>query len=309
MSQAAPARRESRGRQMSGDMIEPTTNQQTTAGRSAGDRKPPVPSTKIKCAFCGGTGRDPFEVMSKKSSCPVCKGRGEVSVQEPLVPCAYCHGTGQQPRTRLSCPACQGKGVVHLAGPTTECPNCEGAGKEPKTNMPCWVCKGAGLIAKDSTVAQRIMKNPKRKTAKRKPRRTTTVPEEMMIVKCAFCQGIGRDPYQILSKLSNCPVCNGRTTAKVRKPAYPCAYCHGTGRQRGTRLNCSVCKGIGQVTVAGPTAECPECKGGGKARGGADLPCALCRGTGLLAEKSAAKATVPAQETSGASKGGAAGET
>lgn len=115
---------------------------------------------------------------------------------------------------------------------------------------------------------------------------------ETMTVECAFCEGIGRDPYGILSALSKCPVCNGRTQVRVAKPAYPCAYCHGTGKQRHTRLTCSACKGTGHVTVAGPTTECPECDGSGKTQG-ADLPCALCRGAGLIAEKSTEKSTVP----------------
>jgi DnaJ-class molecular chaperone len=114
----------------------------------------------------------------------------------------------------------------------------------------------------------------------------------MMTVECAFCEGIGKDPYEILSKLSKCPVCNGRMKVEVTKPAYPCAYCHGTGKQRHTRLTCSACKGTGHVTVAGPTAECPECDGSGKTHG-PDLSCAFCRGAGLIAERSTEKSTVP----------------
>jgi len=123
---------------------------------------------------------------------------------------------------------------------------------------------------------------------------------EVMTVECAFCGGVGRDPYGILSKLSKCPVCNGRTKVKVAKPAYPCAYCHGTGKQRHTRLTCTVCKGTGYVTIAGPTSECPECEGSGKTRG-SDLPCVFCRGAGLIAEKSTEKATVAAQDMGTAS--------
>ena len=48
---------------------------------------------------------------------------------------------------------------------------------------------------------------------------------------------------------------------EVTKPAYPCANCHGRGKQRHTRLTCSACKGTGHITVAGPTARCPECAG------------------------------------------------
>lgn len=120
---------------------------------------------------------------------------------------------------------------------------------------------------------------------KRKPSRRRMPRGDMLTIKCAFCEGTGRDPYEVLSRLSNCQVCNGRTKVEVMKPAYPCAYCQGTGRQRHTRLTCSACKGTGQVTVAGPTARCPECRGSGRMRG-PDLPCVLCRGAGLIVEKS-----------------------
>ncbi|MCK4340957.1 MAG: hypothetical protein KAY37_04460 [Phycisphaerae bacterium] len=279
------------------------------AKRAAAGTTPAGVGTQIDCAFCSGTGVDPFGVMSQESNCPVCNGRGKVHVQEPTVSCAYCHATGNQPGTRLTCTTCHGKGVLHLAGPTTQCPNCDGSGREPKTNMPCGLCKGAGLISRHKTVPTKVLeKKAKRKAVKRKAARRTTPPEEMMVVKCAFCDGVGVDPFGVMSVLSKCPVCNGRTKVSVRKPAYPCAYCHGTGRQRGTKLSCGVCKGTGHVTVPGPVAECPECDGRGK-RHGARLPCVLCRGTGLVTEKSTEKATVPAQDNSTDSQGGAAEET
>jgi len=31
---------------------------------------------EIKCAFCGGTGRDPFKVLSPLSNCGICGGKG-----------------------------------------------------------------------------------------------------------------------------------------------------------------------------------------------------------------------------------------
>ena len=137
---------------------------------------------------------------------------------------------------------------------------------------------------------------------KRKPSRRRMPRGEMLTLECAFCAGAGRDPYEVLSRLSNCPVCNGRTEVEVAKPAYPCAHCDRTGRQRHTRLTCSACKGTGHVTVAGPTAQCPQCRGSGTIRGN-DLPCSLCRGAGLIAERSTAKATVAAQDIGAASRG------
>jgi len=39
----------------------------------------------IKCAFCKGTGKDPFDLLSKLSTCQVCGGKGKVEVKEPMI--------------------------------------------------------------------------------------------------------------------------------------------------------------------------------------------------------------------------------
>lgn len=102
---------------------------------------------------------------------------------------------------------------------------------------------------------------------------------------CAFCNGAGRDPYEILSRLAKCPVCKGHKTVDVKTPAVPCASCRGTGRQRHTRLTCSACKGTGFVTLeAGPTTQCSQCSGTGRAVE-SDLACSLCKGAGLIVKK------------------------
>ena len=132
------------------------------------------------------------------------------------------------------------------------------------------------------------------KTTKKSPRNPGPT-REMTTVECAFCEGAGTDPFGILSRLSKCPVCNGRTKVEVAKPAYPCAYCRGTGKQRHTRLTCSACKGTGHITLAGPTARCPECDGSGRTQE-SDLPCTFCRGAGLIAEKSIETATVAVRD-------------
>lgn len=108
--------------------------------------KPTGGVTTIKCAFCDGTGRDPYEILSKISDCPVCKGHKTVEAQTPFVACLYCKGTGRQRHTRLTCSACRGKGVIPMAGPTTKCAQCGGAGREPEADLPCSLCKGTGLV-------------------------------------------------------------------------------------------------------------------------------------------------------------------
>lgn len=64
---------------------------------------------EVKCAFCRGTGKDPFGLLSVLSTCGACGGKGTVSVKEPYLPCHACGGTGIQPFTRLRCLGCGGK--------------------------------------------------------------------------------------------------------------------------------------------------------------------------------------------------------
>ena len=113
-------------------------------------QKPAGACKTVKCAFCGGTGRDPYRILSKVSDCPVCKGHKTVEVETPVVACLYCKGTGRQRHTRLTCSACRGAGVITLPGPTAACPQCDGSGREPEADLPCSRCKGAGLVAVDA---------------------------------------------------------------------------------------------------------------------------------------------------------------
>ena len=71
---------------------------------------------EASCAFCRGTGMDPFGIMSWLSTCCVCKGGGIVQVRGPQARCAHCRGSGAV--KRLTCTACGGKGLglhsVHM---------------------------------------------------------------------------------------------------------------------------------------------------------------------------------------------------
>ena len=106
-------------------------------------------STTVKCAFCNGTGKDPFGSMSHLSKCQVCLGRGTVRVQPPVKECAFCGGTGRQPHSaaRLTCGACGGKGAVTTVEPSMVCPTCEGSGIS-MAPLPqyCLTCKGQGVV-------------------------------------------------------------------------------------------------------------------------------------------------------------------
>lgn len=65
----------------------------------------------VTCAFCKGTGRDPYG-LSPLSNCVVCGGRKTVLVREPYETCGACAGTGLYFRSHLYCWPCRGKGVV-----------------------------------------------------------------------------------------------------------------------------------------------------------------------------------------------------
>jgi len=108
--------------------------------------------TSIKCAFCHGTGNDPFGLLSELSTCQVCSGKGEVRIKSPVTKCAFCGGRGIQPHTTscLHCIACGGKGSVTVVEPSEQCPICKGSGIYPRRPhpMPCHLCKGQGIIPK-----------------------------------------------------------------------------------------------------------------------------------------------------------------
>jgi len=76
-------------------------------------KKRTIKFKKIICAFCKGTGKDPFEVPSKLSSCQVCGGRGEVVIADiPHETCPACLGTGVFAHHRMPCSVCKGHGIV-----------------------------------------------------------------------------------------------------------------------------------------------------------------------------------------------------
>ena len=103
---------------------------------------------------------------------------------------------------------------------------------------------------------------------------------------CAFCQGKGTDPFELLSKLSKCQVCLGKGEVTISAPAIECAFCGGTGIHRDQRLTCVVCGGKGMVSIKEPVETCPECKGKSVVEGNY-LPCAKCGGKGVINKKQA----------------------
>ena len=64
----------------------------------------------IVCAYCKGTGKDPFDLLSATSYCLVCNSTGKVEIEEPEIKCVFCAGTGKNPLgARIPCIVCGGK--------------------------------------------------------------------------------------------------------------------------------------------------------------------------------------------------------
>ena len=101
-------------------------------------------------------------------------------------------------------------------------------------------------------------------------------------VNCAFCKGTGVDSFGVMSALSTCSVCGGSGDVRVLNPRVPCAFCKGRGVQPDTRLCCTGCGGKGAHTVKDPHQVCPKCAGAGASRELPDLPCAKCKGAGVI---------------------------
>jgi len=111
----------------------------------------------VKCAFCKGTGRDPFGALSPLSACQVCGGKGQVRVKGPVVECVFCGGSGVQPHTtdRLHCMACKGKGWVTAIEAAAECPDCNGTGLYLGTyRQHCPKCNGQGVVSEAFTLTR-----------------------------------------------------------------------------------------------------------------------------------------------------------
>jgi len=103
------------------------------------------PMVEVKCAYCKGTGKDPWGLMSVLAVCQVCKGKGTVQIEEPFEKCPVCHGTGVQYNTRLTCLACGGKGVLTMVKEGEVCPVCGGTGRDG-FGLYCLKCKGTGKV-------------------------------------------------------------------------------------------------------------------------------------------------------------------
>jgi len=104
---------------------------------------------EVPCSFCSGAGTDPFGIMSWRSTCVVCGGRGVVRVPVSHRRCAHCRGTGAI--KTFTCTVCHGTGLVpEISGPLKVCPECRGTGDDASSALACLTCRGRGVVPRDS---------------------------------------------------------------------------------------------------------------------------------------------------------------
>ena len=128
---------------------------------------------------------------------------------------------------------------------------------------------------------------PYRRAVRKRGRLTEAVTVEMVSVTCGFCEGMGRDPFGIMSALSTCCVCGGAGTIPIRTPYVRCAFCQGTGVHPHSRQTCTACGGVGVSPVKEPNKTCPHCLGtGAEPQSEAAFYCLVCHGTGIVEEDS-----------------------
>ena len=109
-----------------------------------------------------------------------------------------------------------------------------------------------------------------------------TEEQTRIFVRCAFCEGGGKDPFGIMSRLSTCYVCGGEQGLWVNKPIKACPVCRGTGvSPTGARNACAACRGVGAVHLREPSQTCPKCGGTGWYQP-VGLYCYACKGQGAI---------------------------
>ena len=100
------------------------------------------------CGFCGGTGKDPYHLLSKLATCQVCSGRKKVVIEGNAIRCSFCRGNGRQKLdSRVTCLACKGRGMVVVSNPQ-KCAACKGSGRTKESKLTCLKCHGYGFIDK-----------------------------------------------------------------------------------------------------------------------------------------------------------------
>ena len=106
---------------------------------------------EVSCAFCQGTGKDPFPGTWPKGICQICRGRKKNAfffspLREKLKRCPFCQGGGIHPYSRMSCTVCKGKGWVVTEKASFTCPICKGKGREEEKAFECTRCGGKGRV-------------------------------------------------------------------------------------------------------------------------------------------------------------------
>lgn len=138
-------------RRLVNDVNEEMKTQVMGTKRKSGRAKENFIRREVPCAYCHGTGRDPFPSSWPNSLCQVCRGRKRNLIllstrKEKLKRCPFCEGRGIHPFSRMSCTSCKGKGWVIVCKDWVACPLCQGEGKEQEKAFECTKCGGRGEI-------------------------------------------------------------------------------------------------------------------------------------------------------------------
>jgi DnaJ-class molecular chaperone len=74
-------------------------------------------------------------------------------------------------------------------------------------------------------------------------------PQEWRKVKCAACNGSGRDRWNLTAPLSTCSACGGRGYQQIEAPYRRCEQCSGAGVHPHMRVTCTACGGVGWIVT------------------------------------------------------------
>jgi len=257
-----------------------------------------------------------------------------VALPAPVVTCAYCRGKGQTRRgAKLFCPVCQGRGLVSVAEAFQSCPQCHGSGAT-RTGLPCIGCKGTGVVSvsSDGRRASRAPEQGPLMISLREWKKMATTLNPLRVASCAegvaprLCpatlgdvilspesqpgqafggKNLGEEPRprraslpylaSTLRQREKRAMLAGLRRARpwwqrgrervpaglLRSAVYHCAFCRGTGQSRGRRTKCPSCSGTGVVRVKPPVMRCALCHGRGRAHDNLRLACLACKGKGI----------------------------
>ena len=114
-------------------------------------RKVPGPQVEVMCAFCKGTGKDPFDLMSPLVYLPGLQWGRAAGVDGPTAALRLLQGQWRPPPFPHGLHDLPGAGQVTVPEKAVTCPGCGGSGSESDHDffdsvLSCTVCGGKGVV-------------------------------------------------------------------------------------------------------------------------------------------------------------------